>query len=94
MRLSVIFPPHSLITRVSSWTIPVRSLPIAETAKCCFICALTVEFLVIARSVPGAAPAGDRRLVKVNCRTLPDGASVVRFKGPQRPRLPSQSTGS
>jgi hypothetical protein len=37
------FPPHSLITRVSSWTIPVRSLPIAETAKCCFICALTVE---------------------------------------------------
>ena len=27
----------SLMTRVSSWTMPVRSLPMAETARCCFI---------------------------------------------------------
>ncbi len=33
MRLSLIFPPHSLITRVSSWTIPVRSLPIARNGQ-------------------------------------------------------------
>ena len=38
MRLSLMLPPDSLMTRVSSWTIPVRSLPIAETARCCFIC--------------------------------------------------------
>ena len=37
IRLSLMLPPHSVITRVSSWTIPVRSLPIADTARCCFI---------------------------------------------------------
>ena len=37
MRLSLIDPPQSEITRVRSWTIPVRSLPMADTARCCFI---------------------------------------------------------
>src|SRR5262245_10991391 len=37
MRLSLMDPPQSEITRVRSWTIPVRSLPMAETARCCFI---------------------------------------------------------
>ena len=37
MRLSAMLPPQSLMTRVSSWTMPVRSLPMAETARCCFI---------------------------------------------------------
>src|SRR4051812_14689763 len=37
MRLSLMEPPQSEITRVRSWTIPVRSLPMADTARCCFI---------------------------------------------------------
>src|SRR4051812_174693 len=37
IRLSLIDPPESEITRVRSWTIPVRSLPMADTARCCFI---------------------------------------------------------
>ncbi len=50
MRLSAILPPQSVMTRVSSWTIPVRSLPMAETARCCFIASqLTVDH----GSVPG-----------------------------------------
>src|SRR5689334_8039451 len=37
IRLSLMDPPQSEITRVRSWTIPVRSLPMADTARCCFI---------------------------------------------------------
>ena len=37
MRLSLMEPPQSEMTRVRSWTIPVRSLPMADTARCCFI---------------------------------------------------------
>ena len=37
MRLSLMDPPQSEMTRVRSWTIPVRSLPMADTARCCFI---------------------------------------------------------
>lgn len=44
-------PPHSLITRVSSWTIPVLSLPIAETAKCCFIVSVSAGIAVLGSRV-------------------------------------------
>src|SRR3954463_15013942 len=37
IRLSLMEPPQSEMTRVRSWTIPVRSLPMADTARCCFI---------------------------------------------------------
>src|SRR5579863_5830998 len=60
MRLSLILPPDSLMTRVSSWTIPVRSLPIAETARCCFICADVVTALWWLRCLTGSVPEQGR----------------------------------
>src|SRR5580658_6091942 len=58
IRLSLMLPPHSVITRVSSWTIPVRSLPIADTARCCFIFSGAV-IRISAPSVPVAPAQGD-----------------------------------
>src|SRR6516162_4474707 len=55
MRLSLMLPPDSLMTRVSSWTMPVRSLPMAETARCCFICRWRLGVPAFATgSLPGA----------------------------------------
>src|SRR5690349_14336464 len=57
MRLSLIDPPQSVMTRVRSWTIPVRSLPMADTARCCFIwrrvyrSLLACEWRVCARTI-------------------------------------------
>src|ERR1700676_258341 len=66
IRLSAILPPQSLMTRVSSWTMPVRSLPIAETARCCFIGS---EVTVLGRQCTGSRGACERRLA--SCQPWP-----------------------
>src|SRR5579862_339968 len=60
IRLSLMLPPDSLMTRVSSWTIPVRSLPIAETARCCFICGIVVGGVRGLRWLTGSVPEEGR----------------------------------
>src|SRR6187431_923898 len=74
MRLSLMEPPQSAITRVRSWTIPVRSLPMADTARCCFIwrrvyrSLLACEWRVCARTMP--AHLNDPRIQRMFAGSL------------------------
>src|SRR5678815_3817655 len=74
MRLSLMEPPQSEITRVRSWTIPVRSLPMADTARCCFIwrrvyrSLLACEWRVCARTMP--AHLNDPRIQRMFAGSL------------------------
>src|SRR5215831_11107264 len=84
MRLSLMLPPDSLMTRVSSWTMRVRSLPMAETARCCFICRWRLGMPAFARgSVPGAGAGCEPRrgaaALRAACLSPTSARNIPRF---------------